>query len=393
MIVFSLSIFIHYLNFLDLKQKDLVFLDAFVEKQYPKKTYQVLKIKTAHFSFYTISRENIKNLSSRPIVIGVLTKKITFLDSIKGFYAPNVYIKVLSKKPSISDKIKNYFLNQHENQIAKEFYGAIFFAQPISKFLRDSVTAFGIAHLVAISGFHLGIISFILAGIFFLFYNYFHKNFFPYRNKLRDFFVFSFIFVIFYLFLIGFVASFVRAFFMMVFGYFLASRSLKIISFENLAITAIALGAIFPKLLFSIGFFLSLAGVFYIFLFVKFVHVRSKILYSFWLSLFLFVAMTPLVFYFFPFMSFYQILSVPLTMIFSVFFPLGLLLHVFNLGNLLDFGLDFVFNRQLNLTISHVNNAAFFGYILASFLSIYSKKLFFIFCVFIIIVNIFLYFP
>lgn len=385
LIIFAFSTSLLYQDFLDLKKREVHFSSGEVLKQYQKSRngkYWVLKVKLdSGIEFYTSSREDLKRIQGRRITIGFLSKNIEFLDLFQGFYATSIYVALHTKEPSLKDKLREYIYKQHTDKDLKEFFGAIFLGEGVGKDLRDKITNLGIAHLIALSGYHLGILFTIIAFIFLPIYKLFH-GYYPYRNKLRDLFWFSFVFVTAYLYLVGFIPSLIRAFAMAVFGYFLGSRNLKILSFENLLWVSLVLIALFPKLLFSIGFFFSLGGVFYIFMFVKFVEIKNKLLYSILLSIFLFVVMTPVVFYFFNNASLYQFLSPVITLFFSLFFPLEIFFHVINLGWVLDSILLKLLSLELAFFKVEISSLLFFSYLGSSLLAIRGEKSFYLFSLF-----------
>lgn len=226
--------------------------------------------------------------------------------------------------------------NQHENEKIAELYKTLLFATPISKELREEVQKWGISHLIAISGYNVGVISFLL--FFFLkpLYQFFQSRYFPYRNATADLtlVVLSVLFA--YMVIIDFVPSFLRAFAMSVLGFFFYSRGIKVISFETLGLTTLGLLALFPSLLFSLSFWFSVAGVFYLFLFLHhFSHLNRWMLLGM-IDLGVFLLMLPVVHTFFPVFTFLQ-LSSPLTsLVFIGFYPLGLFLHLINCGSILD---------------------------------------------------------
>ncbi len=384
LLVFATSSFIKYQNFLEIKEHNVYFTDAHIQKQYTKKKeheYWVFKLKAEDgYTFYTTSREDLRLMIDRDIRIGFITRYLNFFDFIQGFFAPNVYIALHPQQKNIKTTIQKSIASQHDSKDLQEFFAAIFLGEPIGKELREKVTNLGIAHLIAISGYHLGVILAVIGAVFLPLYGFFHKRFFPYRNRWRDLFSFSMVLLSFYLYLVGFIPSLVRAFAMAVFGFFLASRNLRIVSFENLFWVALFLVALFPKLLFSIGFFLSLAGVFYIFVFIKFVQIQSKILYATTLSIYLFVVMTPVVFYFFPFASYYQALSIPITLGFSLFFPLEIILHIIGFGGVLDGYITKIIDLEIALFAAHVPKELFFAYLLLSLASIINRKVFYLLC-------------
>ncbi|OCS32836.1 hypothetical protein AWR29_09260 [Campylobacter fetus subsp. venerealis] len=128
-----------------------------------------------------------------------------------------------------------------------------------------------------------------------------------------------------------------------VFGFLLLSRGLSIFKFGNLCLTILIAVAFSPKLLFSIGFYFSCLGVFFIFLYIHHfgdkndLKSRLKIaLHTLYLEIFVFGAMNIPVYYFFTSASLYQLSVIPLAYVFVVFYPLSIILHFFNLGGIFD---------------------------------------------------------
>lgn len=395
--VLGISLFIKHEHFKSLKSQNVYFTQAFVQKQYKKhknnRSYWVLKLKTANgLTLYTTTQEDIKNLKNRHIKIGFLTSHIRFLDTLKSFYARSVYISVVHDFFNPKESITNYFLSQHESLISKEFFAAIFFGQGVCLDLRKSVTNLGIAHIIALSGFHLGIILGVIGFIFILPYRYFQKRYFPYRNALRDLFIVSTIAISFYMYLVGFIPSFVRAFFMSIFAYFLASNNLKLRSFENLLWVGLILLAIFPSLAFSIGFFLSMSGVFYIFLLLEIFKFRSKLAITISLSVFLFFAINPLAMYFFPYQSHYQFFSPLLTILAPPFFIIEIIAHIINFGWIFDWLLEWLFSLDMPSYERHIPTWLFWIYIVSSLFAIKNKQIFIAFCTLSLLVNLYLYY-
>ncbi len=380
-LVFFASLAFDYYRFLDFTSSPK-FTKARVELMYPKGDHLVLKLKTHDgFCVYTTSREPLVDLRGRQVIAGLLTDKLSFFKTRGCFFAKSIYMRLLRADTSFAARFSDYFLDQHSDKRIRELYGALFFGKAVSKETRQTVTNLAIAHIIALSGFHLGVIFASLAALFFAVYPFFHKRYFPYRNTYRDLFALSFAAAVLYLLLVGFIPSLVRAFFMSVFAYFLASRNIRVLSFETLGFTALILIALFPRLLWSLGFFFSLAGVFYIFLFARFVRPRSKILYSALLSVFLFVAMTPLTFYFFHQASFYQFLSPALTLTAGAFLPLSLALHAIGLGSALDPALAALFAIKRDFFFASISAPLFAAYIGASLAAPLHRYAFGAFCV------------
>jgi len=115
----------------------------------------------------------------------------------------------------------------------------------------------------------------------------------------------------------------------------------KLISFQLLFVVVCVCMALFPRLMYSIGFVLSVAGVFYIYLFMR--HIRflpkkwyGKIALGLLFNGIIFLNMLPLVHWYFPYYTPLGLLSIPLTLSFVVYFPLVLGLHVIGLGFIFD---------------------------------------------------------
>jgi len=341
-IIFSFNLYQKYSQFLEIKTSKFYKTDAKILKQYQKisktgRIYHVLKIKSDDgYSFFTTNYGDLRDINGREISIGIITDKIDFKSFLSGFYAPSYDIRLHEYRESFRDNINSCITNQHENPKMKELFSALFLAEPISKDLRADVSYLGISHLIAISGFHLGVLFGILFFLFRYIYVYFQNLYFPYRNIKFDLTILILVLLFAYMALIGFVPSVVRAFVMMAFGFFLFHRSFRIISFEVLFVTILFILAILPNFLFSIGFWFSISGVFYIYLFLKhFSHLKNWqifLLLNFWV----YIAMIPVVHYIFTIFSLHQLFSPFLTMAFSIFYPLEMFLHFVGFGDLLD---------------------------------------------------------
>ena len=139
-----------------------------------------------------------------------------------------------------------------------------------------------------------------------------------------------------YLYFLGFIPSLVRSYVIMVLLFILYNRFVKILSFEVLFVTVILIISFIPNFIFSIGFWFSVSGVFYIYLFlIYFKHLKPWKLAIF-LNLWVFVMMIPIVHLFFDKITWLQLLSPPLSIAFIVFYPLELFLHMIGYGGVLD---------------------------------------------------------
>ena len=312
------------------------------------KSYDVFKLKSKKgYTFYTVSWKKIDVEIGSNVKAKFKTDKITFLDYLKNFFAVSFYIKTIDENSkNYIDKAKLYIKNQHRTQELKEIFSALFFAGTISKSTREKIQKLGISHLVAISGFHLGLISAILYFLLGFVYRFFQDRYFPYRNAKADlaFIIFSILF--FYMYIIDFSPSFLRSFVLSVFGFFLFSRHIKIISFATLLLSVSFILILFPKLLFSVSFWFSVSGVFYIFLFLKHFGNLSKFWVFVLINIWVFTLMMPVVHYVFKVFTPLQLCSPLLSMAFIFFYPIELFLHLINHGGLLDGWLEKLLNLK-----------------------------------------------
>lgn len=339
------------------------------------KKYQVLKLKNSDFIFYTTSFKDL-NLSKNDVInLRIITKNINFKDYLsKSFYAPSYdFNKTKTQK---ENTLIRYFLNQHHNEKIKEFYGALFFAKNVSSELRNDVNFYNIAHLIAISGYHLGLLFSFCFLIFAPLYAFFHKRYFPYRSLKLDISIFAFSLLIFYIFLIDFSPSYTRALLMSLFAFYLFSKNIKIFSFKFLFLSITFCISIFPKLLFSVGFLFSILGVFYIYLYLHhFKDQFSNFTHVFLLNIWTFLAMIIPVLYFFPLLSFQQFLAIPLSLAFIIFYPLVLILHIFSYGNLLDLYFMHFFEFKMHAINLSIPFVFYFIYLILSLIAIFNKYL------------------
>lgn len=340
---FAISIFLEWQGYKELTNRKFYDINATVINQYQKinknnRSYFVLRLETDnHGTIYTTSYENLIDIKNRQISLVLIVDKVEFLDYLRGFYAPSFRIKLLPfEESSLHTKAVDFLRDQHSNEMTKELFAALFLAAPQSKELRDSVNRYASAHLIALSGFHLGILTLMISFSFGFVYREFQKRFFPYRNSFVDMTIFTLITLGFYLVFVGTVPSLLRAYAMLVFALFVIYRHIKIVSFSNLLIITILLLAVEPRLGFNVGFILSVAGVFYIFLFMHYFKEKTFFVQVVGIGIYVFVAMLPIVHFFFPITAFTQLLAPLITAIFAPFFVISLLLHFVGFGDLFD---------------------------------------------------------
>lgn len=345
-LLLALNLYLEYLNYQKLDFSKPTSLNAQILLQYPKtkdqKTYFVLKLQSKGMIFYTTIKEPLKNLQYRHAQFFGRIKSCSFLESLKSCFF-QTYSFSLTRKQDFKSHVRHFIDSAHSSALVGNLYRALFIGDSLNKDLRDRANALGINHLLAISGFHLGILSASVYFLFSLFYTPLQKRYFPYRNAFYDIGVLVWVFLLGYLLLLDFLPSFFRAFLMGLLGFLACFFGVRLLSFKLLILACCIAIALLPKLLFSVGFLLSVCGVWYIFLFLKhtqaFFKTSSFLVRSFQvisLSMLVFLNMLIIVHAFFPMFSPYQLFSIPLGLIFVVFFPLSLFLHAVGLGSLLD---------------------------------------------------------
>ncbi|WQV28306.1 ComEC/Rec2 family competence protein [Helicobacter pylori] len=345
-LLLAINLYLEYLNYQKLDFSKPTSLNAQILLQYPKtkdqKTYFVLKLQSKGMIFYTTIKEPLKNLQYRHVQFFGKIKPCSFLESLKSCFF-QTYSFSLTRKHNFKSHLRHFIDSAHSNALVGNLYRALFIGDSLNKDLRDRANALGINHLLAISGFHLGILSMSVYFLFSLFYTPLQKRYFPYRNAFYDIGVLVWFFLLGYLLLLDFLPSFFRAFLMGLLGFLACFFGVRILSFKLLVLACCIAIALLPKLLFSVGFLLSVCGVWYIFLFLKHTQIFFKdssffkrSFQAIILSVLVFLNMLIVAHAFFPMFSPYQLFSIPLGLIFIVFFPLSLFLHAVGLGSLLD---------------------------------------------------------
>ena len=392
-IILLINISIEYSKYQELIDDEVYETKVKVLNIYPKKDYNILRLSASNFDFFTNidKSESVEKLDILNILI--LSKNISFLDYLKGFYAKSIIFKKIEKQSSFKDEIIKKIDSNHEDNITKELFQALFLAIPISKELRDICTNYGISHLIALSGFHLGVLSFVIYWIFYFPYTYLHKKYFLYRNKKYDLLLVSISFLFFYLILTNVVPSLLRAFVMFVFAIFLLRYNIKLFSYTTLFIVFLIVISLFPKYFFSLGFWFSIIAVFYIFLFLQYFSKLNKYLQIVLFNLWMFLIFNPIVHFYFPQTSYEQFLSPLITILFTFFYPFEIFAHIF------DFAISFDgFIKKFlywDMYVYNVETPFYFliVYLMFSLASIFYKKAFWVLNILMIIFNLYLYNP
>ena len=372
-LIFSLLLiirgFISFLFYKNFVSKRVVQVNGYVANQYKKKNYFVLKIKTKTLTFYTIDRDNLKNLLNENISIKIFTKKISFKDYLFTFFAPSFDLKL--KDVNFFEK---YIEKQHKNRKIINLYKALFFGKSIDYDIRHKLSSLGISYLFALSGLHLGILSGFLFFILSPIYKFFQQRFFPYRNRYFDIGVLILIIECLYLYITNFPPSLIRAFVMEI-VIFISLIYLEKEPLQILIWTILISLLIFFEKVFSIGYFLSIIGVYYIFLFFK--YFKISWLNSIALSFYMFLVMLVISHYFFYNFNYYQLLSPFVNIIFAFFYPITILLHIIGLGGVFDNLINAYLALGEKFYYVKINGIIFYLFLFLSLISYYKKWAFY----------------
>ena len=380
--VILIRLFFEYQAYQQFISKPFYYTHAKVLHAYQKskghQRYQVLKLRNQEgLTFYTTNYSKDHFAHKRLRLQIFPNKNISFADYLGTFYVKS-RIKAQELLPAtFKDRLLEKVASQHEKSSLQLFYNAIFFATLLEKELREKIGMLGVSHLVALSGFHLGILWGLVYGLMLLLYRPLQQHFFPYRHALFDVGLTAMILLGTYVWFVDFPPSLVRSYAMVLVGWIVLLLGLELLSFTFLTIIILILVALFPSLLVSLGFGLSVAGVFYIFLLLQYSKgVKTWIISLIFIPLGIFLLMLPIVHTVFPVTSGYQLLSPLLSLLFIPFYPFVIGLHLLGWGSLLDTGLSALFALPKSSTESLLPLWAILGYIGISIGAIWSKKLF-----------------
>ncbi len=375
----AVSLSIEFYHYTQLKNRKTAVIQAHVLNEYIKttsqKSYKVIKLRSNHgATFYTTASTRFHSVKDKEVLIKIYTSRLTFFSYLKGFYVKGWFVKTLQSH-SLKNELDRYLHSLHKENDIYRIYAALYLAKPLTYELYNRFSALGISHLFAISGLHLGILSFVVYFFLFWLYKPFHNRYFPYRNIKRDTFIATIFVLFFYLDFLDFPPSLVRSFGMLAVGFFLYDRGVEVISLQTLFIAVVLILALFPRLAFSLGFWLSVSGVYYILLFL--VHFKNLALWKQFLliPIWVYLTMLPVTLYIFNNFSFWHPFSVVLSILFSLFYPLSLALHIVGLGDALEPLLWWIVHTPL--TVAKVSLPAWFValYALLSIAALKSEKL------------------
>ena len=382
--VILIRLFLEYQSYQNFISKPFYYTHAKVLDSYEKskngKRYQVLKLHSDEgFTFYTTSHRS-ESFDHKYLRLKILPNEgISFKDYLGTFYVKS---RIKDQEPlplTFKDTLLEKVASQHQEISLQSFYNAIFFATPLQKELREKISMLGVSHLVALSGFHLGILWGLVYGVLLLLYKPLQQRFFPYRHALFDVGLVAAVFLGIYLWFVDFPPSLVRSYAMVLVGWMVLLLGMELLSFTFLTTILTILAALFPSLLVSLSFWLSIAGVGYIFLLLQYTKEFNKwIITLLFIPFGIFILMLPVVHAIFSMTSGYQLLSPLLSLLFVPFYPLVMLLHMIGFGGLFDTVLLWLFSFPNEGVEKLLPLWTMLGYVGLSLGAIWSRKLFFV---------------
>ncbi|NOZ90678.1 MAG: ComEC/Rec2 family competence protein [Epsilonproteobacteria bacterium] len=397
-ILFGVRLGVLYSEYRDFISKPFYYTYVDVLQQYQKhkngRDYTVLRVysPSLDLNFFT-STYRVDTLIDKRVRLKLFpSKNITFFDYLSTFYISSEVNSISSKSQDFRSILSRYIANQHTQKDIADFYQAIFLAKPLPKNLRESISKLGISHLIALSGFHLAILSGILFFLLRPIYHALQQRYFPYRFDLIDIGFVVLLILGCYVWFVDSPASLIRSYIMMLVGWIVVIMGIELVSFEFLAIIVMILLLFIPKMLFSLAFWFSVLGVFYIFLLIKRVGDIGKVWMTLIISFGIFVLMLPIIHLIFPTTTTLQLLSPILSLGFSIFYPFTILAHVLGVGWIFDSWLVKLFGLHgdvMDITIPYYYGVL---YIVLSIGAIFSRWLFYLLCLVAMIFMIYIYF-
>lgn len=349
------------------------------EKSKNARHYTVLKLKSDEgFTFYTTTHRK-ENFHHKRLRLQIFpNKSIKFRDYLGTFYVKSKIKYQETLAVSMKDALLKKVALQHKSKALQSFYNAIFFATPLDKTLRESIAKLGVSHLVALSGFHLGILWGLVYGLLLFLYRPLQQKFFPYRHALFDVGLVAMFLLGVYVWFVDFPPSLVRSYAMVLVGWGVLLLGMELLSFTFLTTIMLMLVVLFPSLLVSLSFWLSVAGVFYIFLLLQYTKTfHAKLISLVFIPFGIFILMQPVVHGIFGVTSVYQLLSPLLSILFIPFYPQVMVLHVVGMGDMFDSTLVWLFSLPGQSTEELLPLWLVLSYLGLSVWAIWSKKVFY----------------
>ena len=384
-VLIALRLFFSYQEYKSLKTlHGYYYSDAQVEKLYDKKYYRdgatLVKLRGENGRlFYLFTKEEPPERFSWVRVRYRLKKGTSFLEYLAGFFAKGDIVAPIEDGFDPRAFLRKAIDRQHDsNSTINTFYHAIFLADPLDRELRKKISNLGVSHLVAISGFHLGIMWLFIFGILFIPYRFLQIRYFPWRHRNIDLGVITLIILGLFVLFVGAPPALTRSYVMLSLTWLMLVLGVELLSFQFLFFAVLLILLLKPSLIASLGFWLSVAGVFYIFLIIRWL--RN---YSAWfitlvaIPVGVFLLMFPIGHIVFQNTTPWQLMSPPLSLAFILFYPIALFSHLIGIGSLFDPLLLALFDLPKSAVAIEMPTPLILLYITLSIASIWSKKIFY----------------
>jgi competence protein ComEC len=286
---------------------------------------------------FCAQRFDASALSSRSVKVIFDSSKIGFVDFLKGSRAKVFELVPLEHEVhSLKHGFYDFIASQHEDADMRELFVSLFFETRLSDKLQQKINDFGLSAVMSLSGLNLTLLSALIFFVLAPLYKLLQERYFPYRDRNLDITVVVLVMMSFYAYLTGFADPFIRALAMAFIAFWLISRGVRITNLATLGITIVTILAFSPRAFFSLGFWLSVIGVYFIFLFLKHTKKLANWAKIALLSIFVYTSMGVIARSIFGGFSPWQITSPVTSMIFDFFYPVAVVLHIVGFGWLFD---------------------------------------------------------
>ncbi|MFK5977082.1 MAG: ComEC/Rec2 family competence protein [Sulfurovum sp.] len=382
--ILSIRLYFSYSSYVDFISKPFYYTYAKVITSYQKhkerRQYTVIKLLTTDGLTVYISSYPKQDFNNQILRVMLFPdNNISYSGYLGTFYSKAKIKKRVKLPPSFKSYLLQKVSSQHRDKYINSFYSAIFFATKIDMDLREKITLLGVNHLIALSGFHLGILWGVVYGLLLLLYRPFAKRFFPYRYELLDMGFVAIVLLGVYIVFVDLPPSLVRSYSMMLIGWVVLMLGMELFSFTFLFTVVALLVTLSTALLVSISFWLSVAGVFYIFLLLSYAQNRNIwVINLLIIPLGIFLFMLPIIHSIFVVTSTYQLLSPIISLLFIPFYPVVILFHLLGLGNIFDTPLHHLFELSMSSKEELLEWRYLLFYIILSFGAIINRWLFYL---------------
>ena len=381
----ALRLFFSYKEYQNLQSIDgYYYSDAQVEKLYDRRYYKngatLLKLRSEDGKvFYLFTKKEPPKRFSWVRVKYRFKEDTSFIKYLAGFFANGDIVAPIEDGFDPRAFLRQLIDKQHDSKSSiNTFYHAIFLADPLDRELREKISNLGVSHLVAISGFHLGIMWLFIFGILFIPYRFLQIRYFPWRHRNIDLGVITLIILGLFVLFVGAPPALTRSYVMLTLTWLMLVLGLELLSFQFLFFAVLLILLLKPSLVASLGFWLSVAGVFYIFLLIKwFRDYPAWLITVVAIPVGVFLLMFPIGHIIFQNTTPWQLMSPPLSLLFIVFYPVALFVHLLGMGDLFDPALLALFDLPKGSVTIEMPTPLILLYITMSIASIWSKKIFY----------------